>query len=426
VIANTEALSKVSSSRRVRLCLASPLFFPTYGGSQLRFMGYFPGLRERALDITVFTGTPLDEDVSPDSAVDWSGMPVGGMLPEEKIAGVPVRRVTLPHKRGWRRTSVYNRALMQYCLDPEHRPDVLQLVGTLRPQSIPMLRKLRSLGIKVLYAVTVAPKKRTTRQWWSFRQYRELKLLSSVDCIVANNEPLREFVRSRGIRTSVEVIPNGVDLQRFHPAEKTDEVELLRTSLGICKDDMMLLAVGAVMPRKGTDILIEAWAKLASRYPRVHLVLVGPRKDLEHPRLSKFRQRLEKLLVASGAADRVHFTGLRDDVAAWYRAADIFVLPSEREGMPNSVLEAMASGVPVVVTPYIGLSTDIGSSQSQYLLAERDADSLAETLERLVVDEALRVKLGHSGREWVEQTMSLESSLDRYAALYHELSEPMP
>jgi len=407
-----------------RLCLASPLFFPTYGGSQLRFLRYLPGLRERGLDIHVFTGTPPSNEVSEaEAAGNWSNVPVGELLPAAEVAGTPLQRIRLPDRKGWRRTALYNRALMRCCQDPERRPDVLQLVGTLRPQSIPLLRKLRSMGIPVLYAVTVAPKKTASRRWWNFRQYRELKLLASLDCIVTNNEPLRAFVEASGISTRVEVIPNGVDLKRFRPAENAAEVEPLRASLGIGKDDIMIVTVGAVTPRKGADVLLEAWARLAERYPRVHLVFVGPRKDLEHPGLNDFRQRLENILTTSVAPDRVHFTGLCNDVELYHRAADIFVLPSEREGMPNSVLEAMASGVPVVVTPFIGLSSDIGEPENQYLLAERNPDSLAVVLERLLADESLRLKLGESGRNWVEQTMSLERSLDRYAALYHELAD---
>lgn len=386
-------------------------------------MHYFPGLRQRGLDIGVFTGTPMDEDTSPENARKWNGAPLGHMLATEEIWGVPVQRVRLPYKKGWRRTALYNRALIQYCLDPANRPDVLQLVGTLRPQSIPMLLKLRSMGVKVLYAVTIAPKKRPRRRWWSFRQYRELKLLSSVDCIVTNNETLRDFLQCRGIRVRVEVIPNGVDLQRFRPAESTGEVAPLRARLGIGSDDIMVVSVGAVMPRKGTDVLLEAWARLAGNHPNLHLVLVGPRKDLEHPGLKGFRHRLQTVLANSGAAQRVHFSGLCDDVEQYYRAADIFVLPSAREGLPNSVLEAMASAVPVIVTPYLGLSSDIGEPEHEYLLADRNAERLAAAMERLLVDGSLRRTLGRRGREWVEQTMNLEQSLDRYAALYHELAD---
>jgi glycosyltransferase involved in cell wall biosynthesis len=90
------------------------------------------------------------------------------------------------------------------------------------------------------------------------------------------------------------------------------------------------------------------------------------------------------------------------------------------------VLEAMASGMPVVVTPYIGLSSDIGVTEKQYLLAERDAGSLAGAMERLLLDESLRLSLGRSGRAWVAGTMSLERSLDRYAALYLELAGGAP
>jgi glycosyltransferase involved in cell wall biosynthesis len=91
--------------------------------------------------------------------------------------------------------------------------------------------------------------------------------------------------------------------------------------------------------------------------------------------------------------------------------------------MPNSVLEAMASRVPVVLTPFTGLSHDLGHAGKQYLLSERNAPALAATLRQLLASPALRSDIARQGYDWVCQTMSLDRSLDRYAALYHEMAE---
>jgi glycosyltransferase involved in cell wall biosynthesis len=119
----------------------------------------------------------------------------------------------------------------------------------------------------------------------------------------------------------------------------------------------------------------------------------------------------------------VHFVGLADDVESYLNGSDLFVLPSQREGMPNSVIEAMACGTPVVITPFLGLSDDLGTAGKQYLLAGFDAHSLAATIATVLEDPSLRDSLSKQGRAWIETTMDLQDSLDRYANLYHELAE---
>jgi glycosyltransferase involved in cell wall biosynthesis len=91
--------------------------------------------------------------------------------------------------------------------------------------------------------------------------------------------------------------------------------------------------------------------------------------------------------------------------------------------MPNVVLEAMASGVPVVMTPFIGLSEDFGRPGEEYLLAKRNPEALASTMSEVLNDEKFQARLGKRGRDWVERTMDLEKSLDRYAAFYRDLAQ---
>jgi len=414
----TDRLSETSH----RLCLASPVFFPTYGGSLLRFKSYLPGLIQRGLDVRVYTGTPHNKEMSAEEARQWDSYPVGEFMPLSTVDDVPVHRVRLPDTKGKARTGIFNDRMLEFCDTPEYRPDVIQMVGPLKPRSIPLLKQLRERGIRTLYAVTVAPPKPAKRKWYSRSQRREVELFEQLDCIVTNNEPLKTFVREMGIRTRVEVIPNGIDLTRFRPAENPGETQALRQSLGISATDIMITTVGGVMPRKGSDLLIEAWATLAQAYPNTHLVLVGPRKDIDQPGLKLFRRRLESLIKQSGAPERVHFTGLIDNVDTLARASDIFVLPSEREGMPNSVLEAMASRVPVIITPFTGLSSDLGTAGTHYLLSERTAPALSEHLKKLLDSVEYRTTLARSGYDWVSNTLGLDKSLDRYAGLYHELA----
>jgi glycosyltransferase involved in cell wall biosynthesis len=184
----------------------------------------------------------------------------------------------------------------------------------------------------------------------------------------------------------------------------------------------MIATVGSVIPGKGCDLLLEAWAPLAQRFPQAHLVIIGARFDPDHYQKGEFEKKIAALMAASGAGDRIHFTGHVVDIEWYYRACDIFVFPTQKEGMPNAVLEAMASAVPVILTPFPTLSEDLGRPGREFMLIERRPDALAAEVERLIRNADDRCALGRSGREWVERTMDLDHVLDRYAALYRELA----
>jgi glycosyltransferase involved in cell wall biosynthesis len=370
------------------------------------------------------SGTPKSKKlIVSEPSVEAKGLSPDEILSGEPINDICIERVQLPDKAGWRRSIVFNNALLNYCTSADYRPDVVQVVSSLQPRSIPWVLRLRRLGIPVIYAYTIPatqpshPVKRAYRKWTLRNLYRQ------VDCMVVGSAEMRDLALDIGVETRFEVIPNGVNLKRFRPAHNKAERRSLRASLGVADHQRMVTTIGAVHPRKGSDVLLEAWVQLIKQFPQTHLFLVGLRKDLQYPNLNDFRLKLEELIAASGASEYIHFTGTVRNPEDYLRASDVFVFPSMREGLPNAVLEAMASGVPVILTPFIGLSGDLGRTNHEYLLAERDPAVLSATIARILDSNGLHIKLGNAGRSWVEKTMDLEQTLDRYAALYHELAE---
>ncbi len=392
----------------------------------MRYLRYLPGLRARGIDTWVATGTPLiEERTEADLDQAWYELAPGQFLPPAEVDGTPVRRVRLPDQKSHRRSRIFHRSVVALCRKPELRPDVIQFLTNLRARSIPWLVQLHRMGIPTLYSVSQFPT-------WPFkprkRLYRGLfyrTLYDRLDCLITNSDPLHDFLREIGVRTRIETIPNGVDLGRFHPSvSAADERERAahREALGIAADGLVIATVGSVIPRKGHEVLLEAWLGLAKRFPTAHLLVVGPRADQHDPKLQTFRRRLEDLVAASGASDRIHFVGMARNVEAYLRAADVFVLASQREGFPNSMLEAMATGLPGVVTPFIGFSRRIGRPDEHYLLVEPKADALEAAVARLLERRSLREALGVAARRWIADTLDVERSLDRYAALYRELA----
>ncbi len=198
----------------------------------------------------------------------------------------------------------------------------------------------------------------------------------------------------------ISAIGNGVDPARFHPAKDAAERQRLRAELGAGDEDAVILMVGRLVAEKGYVELIEAM-----RHVDAKLWIVGERLDSDHAGpVDAAVRAAESDPVLKG---RVHFLGYRGDVPALMRAADIYTLPSHREGMPRSVIEAMMTGLPVVGTAIRGTREEVVDGETGTLVPVDDSKALAAALARLVADAKLRAAWGAKGRE-------------RAAALYRE------
>jgi glycosyltransferase involved in cell wall biosynthesis len=370
------------------------------------------------------TGTPqIEERSEADTDANWYQAEPGSWLPQTTLDGAPLDRIRLPDSKSRARTRIYYDALLEVCQRP-CGPMVAQLLTNIRPQAMPWLHRLKNSGVATLYSVSQFPTwpQKPVKRIYRRRGYQQV--YNAFDALVTNSEAIEEFLREIGVTTRIEYIPNGVNLQRFHPAQSTLEYEArqtLRDRLGIPTDHRVIAVVGAIIPRKGADRIIRAWRYVLPHFPDTHLLFVGPRADIHDPKLKKFGDKISGLIEASGAADRIHFSGIVDDVQSYLRASDIFVLASKREGNPNSLLEAMAVGLPSLVTPYIGISTGIGQAGEHYQLVDREPDTIATALINLLQSPALRSAQGDSGRRYVVENADQNLSLDRYVELYEEL-----
>jgi L-malate glycosyltransferase len=172
-----------------------------------------------------------------------------------------------------------------------------------------------------------------------------------------------------------------------------------------------VIFTGRLHPQKNLPLLLEAWTEVLRRSP-ANLILVGPGND---------RQQLTELAGSMGLADRVQFVGAVDNPAEYLRAADVFVLPSVAEGMSNSLLEAMATALPCIVSG-IGGNTDLITDHETGRLvmaptAQAWSDCLLEQLENS--DEARR--LGAAARERIDREFAHSVVVDRYLELYRRM-----
>jgi glycosyltransferase involved in cell wall biosynthesis len=246
--------------------------------------------------------------------------------------------------------------------------------------------------------------------------------------IVANSQSVAQRMTQLGITSNrIATIPNGVDLARFRPVSSPEEKSALRQKLGLKADMEIILFVGYIIPRKGVDLLLGAWSKIAQARDKAYLVLVGPyeKKNREENAAQTpptFFSEMEKIIQASAAPERIFLTGEVINVDDYLRAADVFVFPSRQEGSPNALLEAMASGSSCVVTPFKGLSPEMGTAGKDFLLASFTTESIAENTIRLLSDQAQDRHIGQSACQFAKDHFDVEHSLDQYAQMYRNLA----
>lgn len=169
----------------------------------------------------------------------------------------------------------------------------------------------------------------------------------------------------------------------------------------------MLLA-GRLVYQKGVDLLIRALGELQHLAWTLYLVGDGPH-----------RPALEDLASELGIADRVEFKGWLDGdaLAPQYQDANLFVFPSRHEGMPNAVLEAMASGLPVIASQIAGSEELVVPGETGLLVPSEDIDALREALQTLLPDAARRKMMGAASRQRVEQHFTWKQAAEQYLEL---------
>lgn len=232
-----------------------------------------------------------------------------------------------------------------------------------------------------------------------------------VDRFVTVSRELREWLhRCVGVDgRKIETICNGVDLDRF--ARRPDRLAA-RAELGIRPDHFVIGTVGRLDPIKDQAALIRALAGLVPQYPQVRLLIVGNGPCFGD--LDRLRNQLR-------VADRVSLMGERSDVAELLQLFDIFALPSLFEGISNTILEAMASGLPVVATDVGGNSELVQDQNTGRLIPAQDLPALESSLRAYVEDSGLVVQHGQAGRQRAERQFSVTKMIREYDRMYSNL-----
>lgn len=265
------------------------------------------------------------------------------------------------------------------------------------------IRKLRAT-VRQRLSIDLNPFHRY-RLWIERRLFRD----PSLRAVIVNSNMIGNQIRKHfGVAASrIRTIYNGVDTERFHPRRRETEGAALRREHNIGPGTLIVLFVGSGFERKGLAPLIRCLANLVGD---VRLWVVGK----GHTRA------YERIADRLGLGDRITFFGPRSPVAPFYAAADVFAFPTLYDPFPSVVLEAMASGIPVITTTHAGAAEIITPGQEGFVVPPFDnEDDMAASLLPLQ-DEARRRHMGEAARRRAEE-FSIERTTDEYLRLYGEL-----
>jgi len=233
------------------------------------------------------------------------------------------------------------------------------------------------------------------------------KLIGRTDKLVGNSQSVVEFYADLGVpRDKLVCIPNGVDT-----GPQRDRADVL-AELNLPGEAFLVGYVGRLAEQKRVRDLVWAVETLRQIRPQVHLVLIGDGPE---------KERLERLAHDVHTERHVHFLGHRSDAAAWMSAFDAFWLASSFEGQSNSLMEAMAAGVPVVATDIAPNRELVTHEQTGFLVNVGDTVGFMQFTRRLIDEPDLARRLGDAARDRMQADFSVAQMTAAYAALYRDV-----
>jgi glycosyltransferase involved in cell wall biosynthesis len=382
----------------VRVLMVSERFAPVVGGLERQALALARALIVRGAHVEVLTRRRP------------------GLPRRERIDGVLVHRVWAFTGFGSSRL-LYVIGQLHFCLAAaaavlrrSRRFDIMHVHG-LSPAAAALMIVARANGWRTVAKIATARVGEAGLRGRRFAALRQ-RLMRGCHAYVAISREIADALVDDGIDpTRVVRLPNFVDLDRFRPASQPER-RRLRQDLwfGWPDDAVVVLAMSRMEPRKGIATLLEAIAKLDRRLTyRLAVAGEGPEQ-----------RRLEAQVDDLGLGDRVRFLGTVSAPELHFRAADMFVLPSMFEGMPNSLLEALASGLPAVVTEIPGV-TDVVEADDVCFVSPGDADALAHAVGALIRSSETRQDLTRRARHVAETRFALGPIVDQYCDLYDRL-----
>ncbi len=241
---------------------------------------------------------------------------------------------------------------------------------------------------------------------WKFKKTVSAIVLNNADAVIALSEDMKKRIQENYRKVKVFVVPNAINLEEFNIFSQ----RATRREIKIDEADDIVLFVGSLKVVKGIEYLIEAFKIISREIPAVSVLLVGNGSE---------RQKLEYIVKKAGLGHKVNFIGQVDNnkIPGYMAISDIFVLPSLSEGFSVALLEAMASGLPIVATKVGGIPEVVEDTVNGFLVDPKNPEQIAEKVLLLLKNEKLRQNISENNKRKA-QKYSLKNKASKLLKIY--------
>ena len=389
------------SLRVIKICIVSPLFHTSIGGPGRQALVMVRKLSTKGINVMVISRR-------------LSGV-------KNEVENIEVYRVSTfrPYVYNLSEFTIQNFIIsisfafgtMVKLLKLRKRYEIVHFYGA----SLPLLfclPILKILGKKVVAKTTGA---KGGKEAGGLEDFFLKPLLVSIfkltDRLIAINNDIQQRLLNEGfLEERVVKIPNGVDTGIFSPLTGLKREEL-KNKVSLSGENVFLYS-GRLVKGKGLELLLKAMVDVVKFNKDVMLVLIGD---------GELEDRLKDMVRVLMLKNFVRFDGLVENVHEYLNASDIFIFPSLSEGMPNSLLEAMACGLPVIASKIGGVVDVVEDGKSGILVEPGDISGLSTAMIRLLKDDGLRQRLGAEARKRIVEGFSIDKIADEYINLYKTL-----
>ena len=394
-------------AEKLRVCVVSPLYHPHLGGVGRQAVALTEQLHRNGVQVFVLCRH------------------IPGLSAWKSAEGVPVRALrTLGSRRhDLEEKTVANFLIsFSFCLRllgalirSKREYDIVHFHGASLPLIVNVI-PLKLMRKKVVAKVAGAKMKieaGSFRGTYFFVGDIFIRILKRVDAFVAiSREICEDLIRDGFANRSIHVIPNFIMQDQFFPLADQAGKGRLRKELGIREDGMVLTFAGRLVRRKRIDVLLRAVADVIKIREDVVVIILGH---------GELQEELQGLAEELGIRKNCIFKSFVTNILDFLHITDIFVFPSEKEGMPNAVLEAMACGLPVIASRIGGVVDMVKDRSSGLLVEPGDAEGLRDAILQLCEKQELRKALAEEARKTIRDAFSAETVVKRYLELYRDL-----